>query len=142
MNTFKIEGSFLNKPTLTVDGQTVPFATLSAIYYPEEIIGGEKFNEVASLQFSVAEKIGNLEANTFYRVKAEVDGKLTFEEVDVETSKAGVPPQFIKKDKKGAKPAPNMTKCKECGKMGDKCSCDAKCKSKSFKDVLLENVTK
>lgn len=125
MYNFKLEGTFTNKPALTLDGVEVPFKTLSAHYSPAE---GEE-SELVVLEFTLASKIGNLEPDTAYRVKSNAEGKLTFEVA------AGKPPFFAKKEKDGGK------MCKDCKKPMKDCTC-ADCstekKAKSFKETLAQ----
>lgn len=103
MYNFKLEGTFLEKPVLTLEGVPVPYQTMSATYFPAETTQGPDgpvitVPEFCSLNFSLSQKVGNLESNTMYRVRASVDGKLTFSEIDC--AEAGIPPQFVKKKKK------------------------------------------
>jgi len=103
MYKFKLEGTFLEKPVLTLEGVSIPYLTMSSTYYPAETTQGPDgpvitAPEFCSLNFSLSQKVGNLESHTMYRVKASTDGQLTFSEVDC--AEAGIPPQFVKKKKK------------------------------------------
>lgn len=127
MFNFKIEGSFTGKPSLTIDGQEVPFETLEAVYYPavaSQVPSEPGLPEFCTLQFSIGAKVGNLEANTIYRVRANAEGKLVFEKAE-----KMMPPM----DKKSAKP------CPDCGKV--KCECKDMPKSKStIKELIVKHV--
>lgn len=116
MYNFKLEGTFTERPVLSLEGVTIPYKTLSAVYYPEEQCEGGVLPEMVSLQFSLSSKIGNLESNTFYRVKANKDGQLTFEQLPAEVRDALQ--QFVTEARK-------QPRCADCGKpMKDgKCGC-------------------
>lgn len=121
MNIFKIEGTFTSKPVLTVDGQSVPFETLGVTYLPKEVIGEMEYPEMVSLHFTLSQKVGNLEAKTYYRVKASKDGTLVLEDV-------------------GKYKRNSSETCEECGKT--ECECKEEEKAESFKVSLIKNVTK
>jgi hypothetical protein len=92
MYTFKLEGTFLDKPSLTLEGISIPYKTLSAQYWPSETYTNpdgkvETFPEICSLTFTLSSQIGNLKSDTVYRVMASKNGQLTFEELPEETKK-------------------------------------------------------
>jgi hypothetical protein len=103
---FSIEGTFLDKPKLLMNGQEVPYKDLSIAYLPEETIGGESFPEMIRLAFSLTGQIGQLQANVMYQVKANKDGKLVLAETEE------------------MRPVNTQKKCSECGKSMDKCVCE------------------
>lgn len=84
-----IEGTFTDKPVIYIDGFPVKYNAFSAGYMPEEnytwksedgVEHTKKYDASAFFSFSLTEKIGQLEANVSYRVKANSDGGLILEE--------------------------------------------------------------
>lgn len=77
---FSLEGTFMEKPVLRMDGQAVPYESLSVYHYPEVSYEHEGKVEImpeeTGLLFSLSGKIGQLEANVSYRVKANEAGHL------------------------------------------------------------------
>ncbi len=124
MFSFKLEGTFLSRPMLTMNGQEVPYKTLNVHYYPEETYPDGVLPEDVYLAFSVDSEIGPLKAHTMYRICASVDGKLTLAESPEESRSAKM-----------------KVECKVCGKMDCECVEDAP-PAKSFKEIIIQNVGK
>lgn len=106
--TFQIVGTFTEKPRLILNGEEVPYETLHAAYAPAETVEytdydgkavKEEIPEHIALAFSLSSQIGQLEANVYYRVKANAEGKLVL-------AKEGKPEYFKKKDDKEKKESP------------------------------------
>lgn len=99
---FQIVGTFMEKPRLIVNGEEVPYQSLTAAYYPEETVeyGEEKetYPEQIALAFSLSSKMGQLEANVMYRVRANAEGKLVLAKEDKK-----MPPWMKDKKKKDEK---------------------------------------
>jgi hypothetical protein len=81
---FSIEGTFMDKPRLLMNGEEVPFDTLGVVYYPAETFEMEGLDgktekkelpEYIDLSFSLKANVGQLEAYVSYRVKANEEGK-------------------------------------------------------------------
>ena len=113
---FSIEGTFTDKPRLLMDGQEVPYDSISMMYMPEEKFDytdeyGNKKEEVLpeyiSLSFSLTGKIGQLEANVSYRVNANEAGN--FVVAKTEDLVHAAKPDFLKK-KKDEKDSPKEDK--------------------------------
>jgi hypothetical protein len=115
---FQIVGTFTEKPRLILNGEEVPYETLHAGYAPAETIEytdydgkevKEEIPEHIALAFSLSSKIGQLEANVYYRVKANVEGSFVLEQAEAEK------PDFLKKkdEKKDKKESPKNKKDEE-----------------------------
>ena len=113
---FTVEGSFIDKPRLLMYGAEVPYDSLHISYTPAETFKytdhegkeqKEEYPEYISLSFSLSGKIGQLEANVSYRVKANEAGSLVFVvDTEAEAAKKEKPDFFKKKDKKDDKESP------------------------------------
>lgn len=140
MYIFKIEGTFTGKPVLTIDGQSVPFETFSACYYPEEkLLDNSVLPEYTSLMFTLSSKVGNLESNTVYRVKANKDGVLTFEKYNMADARVIDAAHSLNRNVAAKPMADDEEECEDCGKV--ECECKDKAKS-SLKEMIIQNVIK
>ena len=125
---FQIIGTFMDKPRLLLNGEEVPYETLSASYMPAETFEYEDdcekksdtYPEFIHLSFSLSSQIGQLEANVSYRVKANTNEQFLLERVpegdDVHAAKKPPFPPKKKDDKSGDEESPKEDKEKKGGK--------------------------
>lgn len=120
---FQIVGTFMDKPRLLINGEEVPYERMYAEYMPEETVeygpdDKETYPERIALGFSLSSRIGQLEANVNYRVKANAEGQFVL----AKEEKKPWPP----KKKESPKDKKDEEKMEEEGKKDKKCGTTVK----------------
>lgn len=115
---FTIAGDFASNPVLKLDGEEVKYGSLSvyacqASSFKDENGIVTNFPARHNVEFSVAEDIGNLKKNTWYRASASKE-EFILQEIRPVTANDSMEPSGKSDDKM----------CPDCGEPMDECECD------------------